>query len=1446
MCLLLAMVNPAFTAYCDAPSATVFSSAHIGSLCFGDLPSLRLPEQLPPGALIRFDFYPTVPDSVRSTTLSPDDWVPSQEDLKPVLLALPQAFESGSRSVVLKIKRATSARPEVLTCHFQKLQLFRNCNMYRQRIADCAALFDLVASDDFPLSAIETSRFASHRLTGRIHGLSTPMTWADLTVLLGENYVWDDVIDARGELVQAKLARAAYPLDPDCITRIWAPSSLLLSAIELYSHQPRAYDQSLLALRDLVRTRRVTELFIIQIVDAHASTYHWTGAQTLGFGDSLGHAPLAGVLDAVNWILSGLDVPQVTGYHRMEVPRQPDDSGSCVIACCNTVERMLGTTSDVWSHELSPAFRGRILLDFIEWSNLFDDDLPVDKAHYELRPSTTLGPAAASFTAQKALDLWDVRWPKESHPAVRQGYRDIPLSRLEYLCSNLSLTPAPIGQFLIDPMGVTEPAALLPALSLHDRDQVRAPDSLHGSADPFPVKQEPPEYQPMPGAPLSRVHMSWSPSSDASIKIEPIEGTIPSTPPSQATSQFIDLTLSSPELKSTPPKRPSATVKHKASPLARPAVKRRKHRTAVRAASIISISSDSDTSNAPEIKRKLGAPQSFAIPAVKEEPASSATAVKVEAAEDAPVSPGVGATFLSLEVAVQCVYAAQNRLGFKWRLAQSRQGSDGEKKKQVLRCVAAGTHVPQHLASIDPADHRQSKTIRTGCGAHVNINRSAVTGLWTITTAIYAHNHDCTIPPGATATRPATQEQRKLIKDYATDHTFSRRHIGQILERAFPDNHLEARQVTNIINASRSTARSEIIQLGGDFRAVQARLDEYKRSDPNWTYFIMVGDDGKVTGLFWQSPEQVRLAQTFGDVLLNDNTYNRNVYQYSLNIGVIIDGSGRSRNVWYALQEREDIASHSWVLDCYLISTGNAPPDIFFSDRHASVIAAVEHRMPTSAHFFCLNHLNGNLTENLVSCLGLQWKDFTSAFWKVYWAPSPEDFDRAWAHLLAVFPAARPYLHEHIYPIRHQWAWAWLSLRFTAGTRTTGRVEVENRVNKTFTGPKVTVLQMFDQLNFRTKGQSARETEALRQSSRVHHDTNLEHHFRLPLGLIRAHVRQFATQKSYEQMKDSMFYTVKALRLPDTARRWTANILAGTGEQDTEGRSGTETASTDPFAADGVSLSTRYILEQLASQNLPVQQLLLVTHTATGAAHTIAVIDHQRHVCDCAMLTNLGVPCRHFYAAWQRVQGMMFHIALINRRWFTNRALDVSAIAPVTMTHAVPERRLAFPADELSARLSNPLGAFRATPAPATATLGSRTVYHEAHAAFKPLLERIQTQEQLDGLLGILRSAAKEQEAAINPPPPFHDPPPVVKKGRPRVARIPAAREAGSRTYHTRRQPPSDRYVAAISAEQQASSPQARSPSVTPPPPVVNKGRKCGLCGRPGHNRTTCTSTDAL
>ena len=438
----------------------------------------------------------------------------------------------------------------------------------------------------------------------------------------------------------------------------------------------------------------------------------------------------------------------------------------------------------------------------------------------------------------------------------------------------------------------------------------------------------------------------------------------------------------------------------------------------------------------------------------------------------------VGSVYNSMEAARDAVYTQEKNLGHIWRMGQSKRSADGTIKKVTLRCNHYYHHIPSHLASIDPSDHRKGKTIKTECLAHVNVNRIQG-GFWHITTVAWEHNHQREVPVGGIVSRPPTQAQRELVAKFS-DPSFSRGTLKTILAEHFPTHILEPRQITNLLNDARREARAAVTALGGDASAILNSLREKGEREHGWRYQIQLDEDQVLIGLWWQSPAQVTLLQRFYDLLITDNSYNRNQYGYPLNIGIIIDNFGKSRNAWYAFHRSEDIATHTWVFQCHL-DAACKHPEVVASDRHPSLIASVPLVMPLSHHIYCLHHLNGNVTVQLRAALGSDWINFNREFWATYRAVSPVEFDRLWDLLVSHYPAAKQYLEEELYPCREKWAWPWIMTKFTAGVRTNGRAEAENKTSKTLGNAKKTLLQVFDALNQRRLDQTDHELIQVRE-----------------------------------------------------------------------------------------------------------------------------------------------------------------------------------------------------------------------------------------------------------------------------------------------------------------------------------------------------------------------------
>ncbi|KAJ7602456.1 hypothetical protein DFH06DRAFT_1417809, partial [Mycena polygramma] len=180
---------------------------------------------------------------------------------------------------------------------------------------------------------------------------------------------------------------------------------------------------------------------------------------------------------------------------------------------------------------------------------------------------------------------------------------------------------------------------------------------------------------------------------------------------------------------------------------------------------------------------------------------------------------------------------------------------------------------------------------------------------------------------------------------------------------------------------------------------------------------------------------------------------------------------------------------------------------------------------------------------------------------------------------------------------------------FTAGVRTTGRVESENRVNKIIGGPKKSLLQLFDGLNERTTNQT--EDDLIRQRQ------------------LRKHAGPFANSKCRREMEESMYYTVEVVQLPSGTRDW--HMI-------------------NTFEDDKVYISAKWLINLIRQRGLHVKHLIRVVHRATGASHYIVLLRDGRYLCDCCMDANLGLVCRHWFVLWVTIQDLSFHLCLIRAR----------------------------------------------------------------------------------------------------------------------------------------------------------------------------------------------------
>ncbi|KAJ6610536.1 hypothetical protein B0H10DRAFT_1803648 [Mycena sp. CBHHK59/15] len=172
------------------------------------------------------------------------------------------------------------------------------------------------------------------------------------------------------------------------------------------------------------------------------------------------------------------------------------------------------------------------------------------------------------------------------------------------------------------------------------------------------------------------------------------------------------------------------------------------------------------------------------------------------------------------------------------------------------------------------------------------------------------------------------------------------------------------------------------------------------------------------------------------------------------------------------------------------------------------------------------------------------------------------------------------------------------------------------------------------------------------------------------------------------------------------------------------------------FTNDGAYLETRWLLQLVQNQGLVPAHLIKITHMSTGVNHIIAILPDGRYICDCCMGLNLGLVCRHYFAAWLKMPGLPFHISLIRARWYQNPKLAVAALNPIIFQDRPTSRLVQFTAKTLEvATVSNLVSSVRAPTLPLpTQTVAQHTVYHTLTAEVRSMTNRVQTIEQQNDL----------------------------------------------------------------------------------------------------------------
>ncbi|KAJ6452558.1 hypothetical protein C8R47DRAFT_998072, partial [Mycena vitilis] len=960
----------AFIAYSTPHPQTKFSLEFFASITIADAAQLvhdkQLPYILPKDSISQPQWSAFEPTASSEIAVAVGEAIPCIDDIYVLLKAAPDCYKAGARSVVIQFGS------QIVRYHFSKLRIMLNIhnqaynlhaatNILERVVSCCLLVPELIA--DFKLN-----RFCEP-LAG-FHVTDTPLH--TLGCLLNECWVIEDVMNARAELLYFR--RAAF-FDDEEPSLVFLATSFFNDCRQLMAQPNAPYSPEIIAVRERIRSGLVDIVTFVGWTRDHYSAIYKFFLTDLELGDSM-HLPAASdVLPILRWALAdlGLFTPPAaqTFIKRGLIDRQNTlaGGGSCGVAALNFIETRIDPSVPRWLAKDSALFRDKFLQDILLYHLLarrktttyYDWVSPCTRAAVGevpgLMPDIGLAIGYNDFNlhmpsrnAQHPIYEWSV--------AILQQPPIFPLENIPETAPPFTLG-APFA--LLGEAAHVPPIHKLSSMSLDSAFDFpsdfgtgaapavsRATSPLFSHKKPAPIE--------VPDTPPAR------PSSSSYSKSAPIE--IPDTPPPKTPPQIkqevIDLVTPNHIDLSTPPRLATKQdIEALGMSPSRPSVKRKQDL----ALALAKAEPESIDLVSPPHRRPKMAPLRNPVLAF------------------GPIK--VGNMYDSHDEAVAAVFQAQEAEGHKWILNQTHKDTSGALNRRTLRCNRYRNPVETHLPDIDPSDWRKGKSGRTNCDARVALVRvDGPPQRWRISKVDATHNHERHVPIGGQVQRPPTAAQRSATGQFSDN--FSRRQLQEVLAVQFPGNNLEPRQISNIRNKARKEARDHIEAMGGDFAAIVASLQELDRAEPGWYSAFQLDSNNVLVTIFWQSPIQAQLTQRYTDILINDNSYNRNDKQYPLSIGIVIDSHGRSRNGWYAFQKKEDTETHEWIFRNHLKVSGDVHPEALITDRSAALIASAASILVLTFHIFCLSHLLTNVDKNLSRVLAAVWKEFLQDFWACY------------------------------------------------------------------------------------------------------------------------------------------------------------------------------------------------------------------------------------------------------------------------------------------------------------------------------------------------------------------------------------------------------------------------------------------------------------------------------
>lgn len=97
-------------------------------------------------------------------------------------------------------------------------------------------------------------------------------------------------------------------------------------------------------------------------------------------------------------------------------------------------------------------------------------------------------------------------------------------------------------------------------------------------------------------------------------------------------------------------------------------------------------------------------------------------------------------------------------------------------------------------------------------------------------------------------------------------------------------------------------------------------------------------------------------------------------------------------------------------------------------------------------------------------------------------------------------------------------------------------------------------------------------------------------------------------------------------------------------------------------------IATNWLFHQITARHLQVLTVykILFQGSERSSEHVVVLLASGGFLCDCCMATNLGVPCRHYFALLRNAPHLRFSIAFVQPRYGIPYFIALSSLTDAT------------------------------------------------------------------------------------------------------------------------------------------------------------------------------------